>query len=105
MTTSHDEEDFDVCDKSDQYFPHNYDNKKHTERVTARQLRLLRVVRLEQVTNAVQQLQVTLLGVGIERCNERPRHGTRGLRGNRGIGTAKMSAISPPKKKKVTNDV
>ena len=60
--------------------------KKPTERMAARQLRLLRVFCFEHVAHAVEQLHVALLRVLPERRDEGPRHGARGLRGDGCVG-------------------
>ena len=54
--------------------------------MTARQLRLLGVLGLEDLPDAVEQLHVALLGVLLQGGDESPRHGTGSLRSNRGIG-------------------
>jgi len=51
-----------------------------TERVAARQLGLLRVPALvEEVADGIQQLDIALLGVLLERIDEGMRHSARGL--------------------------
>lgn len=50
-----------------------------TKRVTAAQLRFLRILGRQLVTNAVEQLHVALLRVLLERGDERPGHGAGGL--------------------------
>lgn len=54
--------------------------------MAARELRLLRILGLEDVTDAIEQLDVALLPVLLERRDEGPRHGTRGLRCDGGVG-------------------
>lgn len=44
--------------------------------MTAAELRLLRILGLELITNTIEQLDVALLGVLLEGRNERPRHGS-----------------------------
>lgn len=51
-------------------------NSEQTKRMTAAELRLLRVLGLELITNTIEQLDVALLGVLFEGRNERPRHGS-----------------------------
>lgn len=58
----------------------------HTQRVTARQLRLLRIASGKFVANAIEKLYVALLGILLERCDKGPRHGASGLSSNRCIG-------------------
>lgn len=53
--------------------------------MAAAQLRLLRVLGGEFVPNAVQQLHVALLRILLQRSDEGPRHGARGLAGDVGI--------------------
>jgi hypothetical protein len=55
--------------------------------MTATQLRLLAILSLELITDAIQQLDVALVGILLESINKRPRHGTRGLSLDRSIGT------------------
>ena len=55
--------------------------------MTARELGLLGVLGLELVADAVEQLHVALLGPLLERRDERPRHGARGLGRDRRVGT------------------
>lgn len=50
--------------------------------MAAAQLRLLRVLRLELVTDAVQKLDVALLRVLLQSRNESPRHSSGSLPGN-----------------------
>lgn len=47
--------------------------------MTAGELRLLRILSLEHVADAVEQLHVALLGVRLNGGDEGPGHGTRGL--------------------------
>jgi hypothetical protein len=56
--------------------------------MAAAQLRLLLVLALELVTNAVEQLDVALVGVLAERRDEGPRHGARSFATNRCVGPA-----------------
>jgi hypothetical protein len=68
--------------------------------MTAAQLRLLLILALELITNAVEELDVALVGVLAESRDERPGHGARGLAGNRCVGAAccqKPSHIIPEK--------
>ncbi|KAK4680595.1 hypothetical protein QC764_0000380 [Podospora pseudoanserina] len=60
--------------------------QKLTQRVTARELGLLRVVPLKDIANVVQKLDIALLGVGLESRDEGMGHGTRSLRVDSGIG-------------------
>ena len=62
-----------------------------TQRVATGKLRPLCVFGGELVTNAVQQLNVALLRILLQRGNEGPRHGTSCLRSNRGIGPVDKS--------------
>lgn len=64
--------------------PHN-GRCQLTNRMTARQLRLLGVLGLENVADTVEKFNVALLGVGLERRNEGPRHGTSSLSIDGGI--------------------
>lgn len=56
--------------------------KERTERMTAAQLRLLGVLGLELVANAVEELDVALLRVLLQRRDEGPGHGSCGLAGD-----------------------
>jgi hypothetical protein len=58
-----------------------------TQRMTAAQLRLLLILALELVTNAVEQLHIALVRVLAERRDERPRHGACRFTSNRCIGS------------------
>jgi hypothetical protein len=58
-----------------------------TKWMTAAQLRLLLVLALKLITDAVQQLDIALIGVLAQRCDECPRHGTRGFAANGCVGT------------------
>lgn len=58
-----------------------------TQRVAARKLRLLRVFSGQFVSDAVEKLHITLLGILLEGSHERPRHGACCLRSNGGIST------------------
>ncbi len=53
--------------------------------MTTAQLRLLRVLRLQLRADAVQQLDVALLRVLLERGDECPGHGAGGLAGDLGV--------------------
>ena len=57
--------------------------------MTARQLRLLRVLLLQDITDAVKKLDIALLRVGLDGRDESVRHGAGGLVGNGSIGTAR----------------
>jgi hypothetical protein len=57
-----------------------------TQWMAARELRLLGVFGSKLVTDAVQQLDVALLGVLLHSGDEGPGHGTGGLCGNSCIG-------------------
>ena len=50
-----------------------------TNGMTARKLWLLSILRLENITDAVEQLDIALLGVCLDSRNECPGHGTSGL--------------------------
>ena len=54
--------------------------------MTARQLRLLRVLGLEDIANAVEKLDVALLRVLLDSRDESPRHGSGGLSVNCCVG-------------------
>lgn len=58
--------------------------------MTAGQLRLLGVLGLEDLTDAIEQLDVALLRVLSQGRDEGPRHGTGGLRSNGGIGSTSI---------------
>lgn len=58
-----------------------------TQRVAARQLRLLRVFSGQFVSDAIEKLHVALLGVFLEGRHESPGHGSRSLGCDSGIGT------------------
>ena len=55
--------------------------------MTARQLRLLGVLLLQDVADAVQQLHIALLGILLQGLDEGVGHGARRLRGDGGVGT------------------
>ena len=57
-----------------------------TQRMTATQLRLLAILALKLIANAVQKLHVALIGVLLQAGQESPGHGARSLIGNRSIG-------------------
>lgn len=67
-----------------------------TERMGARKLRLLRILGLQDVTNAVEELDVTLVGVLLNGRDERPRHGTGGLCVDGSVGTTTTVSIRSP---------
>lgn len=58
---------------------------KHTKRMATAQLWLLRVLALQVVANAVEQLDVTLLRVLLERVDKGPRHGSSSLASDIGV--------------------
>jgi hypothetical protein len=65
--------------------------------MTTRQLRFLRVLRLQDFSDAVEQLDVALVGVLLNSGNKSPGHCTCGLRCNRCIGAvAVYLALSLP---------
>jgi hypothetical protein len=55
--------------------------------MAAAQLRLLAILALELITNAVQKLNVALVRVLLQARDESPGHGTRGLTLDRRIGS------------------
>lgn len=57
-----------------------------TQRMTATQLRLLTVLALQLITNAVQQLHIALIRILLKRVDESPRHGASRLAGDVCIG-------------------
>ena len=59
--------------------------KRRTEGMAAAQLWLLGILGLQFFANAVEQLDVALLRVLLQRCDKGPGHGTRGLAGDLGI--------------------
>jgi len=59
--------------------------------MTARQLRLLGILGLKHITDAVEQLDIALLGVRLESRDESPGHGTRGLGRDSCVGTAELN--------------
>src|SRR3569833_1199338 len=67
--------------------------RRHTQGMTARQLRLLSVLCLQDVANAVEQLDVALLRILLERGDEGPGHGTRRLGRNGGIGATTTDRV------------
>jgi hypothetical protein len=67
----------------------------HTERVAARELRFLRVLRGQFVANAVEELDVALLGILFESSDKGPRHGTGSLRSDGSIGTITRLVLRP----------
>lgn len=56
--------------------------------MATRKLRLLRVLRLQNLADAVEQFNVALLRIGLERSGKGIRHGASGLVGNGSVGTA-----------------
>lgn len=64
--------------------------------MTTAQLGLLAVFLLQDYANAVEQLQIRLVRVLLDCCNERIRHGTRGLTSNGGIGARLIVLTSAP---------
>lgn len=64
--------------------------------MAATQLRLLGIFTRQLITNAVQQLDIALLGVLPQSGDERPRHGTGGLSGNSCILTGLTVLASGP---------
>ena len=65
-------------------------DKQRTQRMAAGKLRLLRVFRIKLVSDAVQQLDVALLGVLLHRCYESPGHGACGLGGDCCVGPVRF---------------
>lgn len=57
--------------------------------MTAAQLRLLRILRRQLVTNAVEQLDIALLWVLLHSRYEGPRHGSCGLCGDSSVGSVR----------------
>jgi hypothetical protein len=55
---------------------------KHTQWMTAAQLRFLGILCRQLIADAIQQLHVTLLGILLQSCNEGPRHGACGFTAN-----------------------
>lgn len=66
---------------------------KRTDWMTAGELRLLRVLSLEHVADAVEQLHVALLGVRLDGRDESPGHGACGLGRNGGVGPESSVSI------------
>lgn len=64
--------------------------------MAATKLWLLCILALQHIANTIQELQVRLVGVSLDRCNERPRHGTRRLRSNRRICTGLVVSTTAP---------
>lgn len=64
--------------------------------MTARQLRLLAVPRLQLVADAVEQLDVALLGILLERRDERPGHGAGRLGRNSCVGPKENKTLAHP---------
>ena len=62
--------------------------------MTARKLRLLGILSLEHVADAVEQLDVALLGVRLNGRDEGPGHGAGRLRRNGRIGSGVFVSIS-----------
>lgn len=60
---------------------------KPTQRMTTAQLRLLRILGLQLIPNAIKQLHIALLRILLHRRNKRPAHRPRRLRRNRRIRT------------------
>jgi hypothetical protein len=60
---------------------------RRTQWVATAQLRLLGILGGELVTDAVEQLDVALLGVLLHGVYKGPGHSSSGLRGNRSIGS------------------
>lgn len=70
--------------------------RKRTDWVTAGELRLLRILSLQHVADAVEQLHVALLGVRLDGRDEGPGHGTRGLGCNGRVGSEISVSIFHP---------
>lgn len=64
--------------------------------MTARQLWLLRILVLEDIADAIEELHVALLGILLDGLDEGVRHGTRGLGGDGGIGAVKKELDDNP---------
>ena len=62
--------------------------------MTAGKLRLLRVLLLEDVANAVEELDVTLLGVSLQGGDKGMRHGSGCLGGDCGIRSTMIAIVS-----------
>lgn len=64
--------------------------------MTAAKLRLLRILALQHIANAIQELQIRLVGVLLDRRDEGPRHGTRSLRRNRRVRARLVVSATTP---------
>ena len=73
---------------------------KLTKRMTRTKLRLLLIFTLELIPNAVQQLDVTLLGILFQSGDESPRHCARRLPCYRRVLPVKESATTVVTEKK-----
>lgn len=64
--------------------------------MTTAQLRLLRILALQLIPDTIQQLHIALLRVLLQRCDKRPRHGTRRLPRNlRVLARLRILAAGP----------
>jgi hypothetical protein len=68
---------------------------RRTQRMTAAQLRLLLVFALELFADAVEELDVALIRVLAQTCDEGPGHGAGSFAANRRVGTVILSATIP----------
>lgn len=64
-----------------------------TQRMTAAELRLLRILALQLITNAVKQLDVALLRVLLQRGDKCPAHSTSSLATYGRVGTVNLVSI------------
>lgn len=60
------------------------------------QLRLLAILLLQDNTNAIQQLQIRLVGILLNRADKRIAHGARGLASNCGVGARLVVLAAAP---------
>lgn len=67
--------------------PLHYIKQVRVQRVAAAQLRLLVVLAFQLITNRIEQLDVALLRILLERRNESIRHGTSRLTADVGVGS------------------
>lgn len=65
-----------------------------TERMAARKLRFLRIFGGQLVSNAIEQLDVALLWVLLQRRDKSPRHSASGLSGDGGVGPTSKQVSS-----------
>lgn len=62
--------------------------------MAARQLGLLSILGLENLSDTVEQLDIALSRIGFQGGNESPGHGASGFSSDKGIGTIEQVSVS-----------